>query len=537
MYHILITQLLLSFLAFAQNPANPDEFFSPQNQTSPDTLFVEMEMVKGFGGISASSGLTRELDPSNPWYPAVPKVTGIPENLTEYTVLVDQLDFVQHAYQSYHAGLIDSARVFGAFESWGHDTADFTSEYLNTYVAMLIWDEDEETLIKITSSLPLDFSGEEIMTLPEPTGFLNPDDMLVKEISYEMYHEGEIKTVNDWFRISKGPDLSAQGIEGNVYFTGNYSHRRGTVEIDGTEHVILLHNNFSGARFDRTSAGLAIPKEDDTPEQFEFGQFIELGDAYFRFVDVAKDGSYIALEKLTVTDGAEGAQIGFKAFDFATETTDGDPFTLSDLEGSYVFLDFWGTWCAPCIHEMPYLKEAYRLFRGEGFEMVGIAYDDPETLAAFVEEWEIEWPQIVQTPGSNTEINDLYNIRGFPTTYMLDTERIITASGLRMFSIEEKLFEEVGINENVAERIKEGNLLLEIPADNAESVHISGSDFPFGGRIPLYNIEQSWVRGFNLDPGTYTFRLFVDGERASLDIPGKTEDEDGNIVYVVEVPE
>lgn len=71
---------------------------------------------------------------------------------------------------------------------------------------------------------------------------------------------------------------------------------------------------------------------------------------------------------------------------------DGTDFVISDLKGKVVLVDFWATWCGPCIAEFPNMKEMYAKYRDHGFEIVGISLDkDAEKVKAFVETSEVPW--------------------------------------------------------------------------------------------------------------------------------------------------
>ncbi|NBV88062.1 MAG: TlpA family protein disulfide reductase, partial [Betaproteobacteria bacterium] len=78
----------------------------------------------------------------------------------------------------------------------------------------------------------------------------------------------------------------------------------------------------------------------------------------------------------------------------------GQPFDQKSLAGKVVLVDFWATWCGPCVAEIPNVLEQYEKYHAKGFEVVGISLDeDRETLAKFVAEQKIPWPILYEKPG------------------------------------------------------------------------------------------------------------------------------------------
>lgn len=96
-------------------------------------------------------------------------------------------------------------------------------------------------------------------------------------------------------------------------------------------------------------------------------------------------------------------------------------FNLADLKGKYVVLDFWGTWCAPCVKGFPKMREYYKKYNSK-VEFVGIACNDKKSIwEKFIKEEGLEWTQLL----NDVENNDLvskYNIRNFPTKVIVDKE-------------------------------------------------------------------------------------------------------------------
>jgi thiol-disulfide isomerase/thioredoxin len=102
------------------------------------------------------------------------------------------------------------------------------------------------------------------------------------------------------------------------------------------------------------------------------------------------------------------------ARDFMLTTLDGAPATLSDYRGQWVILNFWATWCPPCVEEMPYLNQ---LAAERDLVVLGVNFnEDRERVAAFVAEQGINFP-ILLAPDEITLL--FYGVRGLPRTFVI----------------------------------------------------------------------------------------------------------------------
>ncbi|KPJ60120.1 MAG: hypothetical protein AMJ46_08200 [Latescibacteria bacterium DG_63] len=131
----------------------------------------------------------------------------------------------------------------------------------------------------------------------------------------------------------------------------------------------------------------------------------------------------IALSLATVLccSSREVSKQGNVAPDFALRSLDGQEVRLSEHRGKIVILDFWATWCKPCLLELPHFIELYKEFGGEDFEIIGVSLDrtGSRELAAFVKQWRI--PYIIVM--GNAEVVQSYGgIRGIPTTFVIDRQ-------------------------------------------------------------------------------------------------------------------
>jgi peroxiredoxin len=133
-------------------------------------------------------------------------------------------------------------------------------------------------------------------------------------------------------------------------------------------------------------------------------------------------GTTVPGEVLSVPDeqASFGLQVGALAPDFVLEDAAGEEYRLSDLRGSIVLLNFWATWCGPCLVEMPLLETGYQAYKDEGFVVLAINDgESAEPVAEFGEENGLSFPLLID-PGR--VVQRLYEIRGYPSSVFVDQE-------------------------------------------------------------------------------------------------------------------
>lgn len=116
-------------------------------------------------------------------------------------------------------------------------------------------------------------------------------------------------------------------------------------------------------------------------------------------------------------------QLRNEPLELSFTTVDGRKFDLADLRGKVVLIDFWATWCPPCVEEVPELVEIYGKFQDRGFEIVGISLDtDRSTLEKFTGLNKMTWPQFFDGKGWDNELAQRFKIQSVPTMWLLDRE-------------------------------------------------------------------------------------------------------------------
>jgi thiol-disulfide isomerase/thioredoxin len=120
----------------------------------------------------------------------------------------------------------------------------------------------------------------------------------------------------------------------------------------------------------------------------------------------------------------------------AGPTLDGKTFDVANEKGKVVLVDFWATWCTPCIKELPRIKQLKEKYEEQGLRVVGVSSDrSRDELEEFVTRNRLDWPQIFFAPvddrPARNPISLRYNVEYIPHTLLIDREGRIVAEGLR----------------------------------------------------------------------------------------------------------
>ena len=115
--------------------------------------------------------------------------------------------------------------------------------------------------------------------------------------------------------------------------------------------------------------------------------------------------------------------------DFTLQDLDGKKWTLRQLAGKVVLVNFWATWCPPCRKEMPGLDAIYSEFRDRGLVILAITDEKRETVASFLTLHKVSYPVLLDT---GRRVNDLFIVRGIPKTFVYDRSGRLAAESIDM---------------------------------------------------------------------------------------------------------
>jgi thiol-disulfide isomerase/thioredoxin len=230
-----------------------------------------------------------------------------------------------------------------------------------------------------------------------------------------------------------------RGLGSNILFYYRDYGMTGDLKIGKKSYPIVMVDETATGIYDNTAerkASLLIDRDlngkfDGRYERYDLSKPFNLGGTVYEVGSISADGTKLTLKKSAKTP-AEVAEVpipadlsvGKTAVAFSRPVIGGKTVKFpEDYKGKIVMLDFWATWCGPCIAELPGLTKTYEKYHGKGFEILGISLDRADQLEkvqAFLKEKKMPWEQVYDGKFWDAEIGKLYGVDSIPRAFLVD---------------------------------------------------------------------------------------------------------------------
>lgn len=421
---------------------------------SQTDLKIKLDTINGFGVFYPGQFII---------WPSKTKIQikDIPSNVIEYCIRKIDFQFYNTLYQLVKKGELSKEEFDERVKNYSLNQQLITDLEYNHSINILIGKiSQNEYIVILDKNNNLSFNDDEKFIFPILNNREDEKAAMQKlpttMIGFEYYNGLKIIRKTLPIRINPykgtlGITMKADSIEQKYFLAISLPfYKYSKLPINGMSYEIYLKNGFTTVDYTKKNTSLIITVDEDknTTETkgtvpYSIGDIITIDSLQYEFSKVSTFGDTLELKFLGYNKYPEGFQESQYLPKINAATIDRKVFEFKDYKGKYVLLDFWGTWCNPCIKLIPQIKDLNEKFKRQNFALISVAYDNNiEKVKQFIENKQMNWIQLIQTDNENDIIRKL-KISQYPTMILIDPDGKIISRGKEIGEIDKLLTEKL----------------------------------------------------------------------------------------------
>jgi thiol-disulfide isomerase/thioredoxin len=209
-------------------------------------------------------------------------------------------------------------------------------------------------------------------------------------------------------------------------FLQRQCHYEGNINLTGKDFKIAINKppyaKAIYAKFLVKTIDSSFEEESQSSPSYDFRNpaLVENHEISIDSINANSDTAWI---KVKVSLNDLGNHIGDHAIPINAQTTQDKRFISEEYKGNYVLLDFWGTWCKPCLESLPKIRRLNDQYKSKNFKLVSIAFDkknDYKKLLSTIKKQNMDWINLFDDQELVSNISTQFNVSCFPTTFLID---------------------------------------------------------------------------------------------------------------------
>jgi thiol-disulfide isomerase/thioredoxin len=413
--------------------------FAGNAHAQQSDIRIALKKMAGKGPGAPKVSPTNIYGPYSFNFDATRSFKGIPANLTQTMIKELDLQPPQGMYELYKRlnGKMPPEMLVKELGRYHTDTLSLSRFPIKHTVHILsgIAANGKRVLITDTNN-NLDFSDDKQLVYdtaaPGPGAKNTEDQVPGQEVDYQFAYKGKVydRRINLQMSPWQTAFSYSNAEEQRHYIVAFVNEfRAGTAKIGGKEFAITCVTAFHPPFcYDSVNTKIFISERSHNASSaaYNLGDTILVQDNKYNIAAIDPMGRGIVFKYAGKGKSITGSEPGQYAYPIACPAMDGQAFALNALRGRYVLLDFWGSWCNPCISAIPGLVNLDQKYR-DILSIVNIAYDEKKNLPALhklIKENKMQWIHLFEDnkDKSSASIVNRFKVEAFPTQILIDPE-------------------------------------------------------------------------------------------------------------------